>query len=248
MTLHSFRSLGFSKVIEPNIQFLTWSEFTRQSRRFDLLVVVGFFFLYCLLVDFTSLKLLKPVFLTCIFLYPDIFHSFSANTGPLLVHYWHFPFFAVWLRPPWCSLKPGEHLSAIETWLLWVSVCTFEIKQGYSWDHLVSEFNPLLLLEKEKLPLSQIPHPACESQQPDFAASSSLCVLLSLPFPRQSNADQVAFQVGGGLSALEQILQVISAASTPTAVPRIPLKWVPSPNASASISHANTQIKMHICL
>lgn len=173
-----------------------------------------------------------------------IFSQHWAIIGPL----WHFPFFAVWLRPPWCSLKPGEHLSAIETWLLWVSVCTFEIKQGYSWDHLVSEFNPLLLLEKEKLPLSQIPRPACESQQPDFAASSSLCVLLSLPFPRQSNADQVAFQVGGGLSALEQILQVISAASTPTAVPRIPLKWVPSPNASASVSHANTQIKMHICL
>uniref|UniRef100_A0A8C6L0W3 S-phase cyclin A associated protein in the ER n=1 Tax=Nothobranchius furzeri TaxID=105023 RepID=A0A8C6L0W3_NOTFU len=41
---------------------------------------------------------------------------------------------------------------------------------------------------------------------------------------KQNNADQVAFQVGGGLSALEQILQVISAASTPTAVPRIPLK------------------------
>uniref|UniRef100_A0AAX7UE64 S phase cyclin A-associated protein in the endoplasmic reticulum N-terminal domain-containing protein n=1 Tax=Astatotilapia calliptera TaxID=8154 RepID=A0AAX7UE64_ASTCA len=41
---------------------------------------------------------------------------------------------------------------------------------------------------------------------------------------KQNNADQVAFQVGGGLSALEQILQVITAASTPTAVPRIPLK------------------------
>ncbi|XP_072241940.1 S phase cyclin A-associated protein in the endoplasmic reticulum isoform X3 [Leuresthes tenuis] len=41
---------------------------------------------------------------------------------------------------------------------------------------------------------------------------------------KQNNADQVAFQVGGGLSALEQILQVIAAASTPTAVPRIPLK------------------------
>ncbi|XP_032379395.1 S phase cyclin A-associated protein in the endoplasmic reticulum isoform X3 [Etheostoma spectabile] len=40
---------------------------------------------------------------------------------------------------------------------------------------------------------------------------------------KQNNADQVAFQVGGGLSALEQILQVF-AASTPTAVPRIPLK------------------------
>ncbi|XP_034442831.1 S phase cyclin A-associated protein in the endoplasmic reticulum isoform X5 [Hippoglossus hippoglossus] len=41
---------------------------------------------------------------------------------------------------------------------------------------------------------------------------------------KQNNADQVAFQVGGGLSALEQILHVITAASTPTAVPRIPLK------------------------
>ncbi|KAM7414572.1 hypothetical protein PAMA_019404 [Pampus argenteus] len=41
---------------------------------------------------------------------------------------------------------------------------------------------------------------------------------------KQNNADQVAFQVGGGLSALEQILQVLSAVSTPTAVPRIPFK------------------------
>ncbi|XP_051978575.1 S phase cyclin A-associated protein in the endoplasmic reticulum-like isoform X2 [Xyrauchen texanus] len=41
---------------------------------------------------------------------------------------------------------------------------------------------------------------------------------------KQNNADQVAFQVGGGLSALEQILQVVSAVSTPTTVPRIPLK------------------------
>ncbi|XP_029290663.1 S phase cyclin A-associated protein in the endoplasmic reticulum isoform X2 [Cottoperca gobio] len=41
---------------------------------------------------------------------------------------------------------------------------------------------------------------------------------------KQHNADQVAFQVGGGLTALEQILQVVAAASTPTAVPRIPLK------------------------
>ncbi|XP_010770774.1 S phase cyclin A-associated protein in the endoplasmic reticulum isoform X4 [Notothenia coriiceps] len=41
---------------------------------------------------------------------------------------------------------------------------------------------------------------------------------------KQHNADQVAFQVGGGLSALEQILQVVTAVSTPTAVPRIPLK------------------------
>ncbi|XP_058622545.1 S phase cyclin A-associated protein in the endoplasmic reticulum isoform X3 [Onychostoma macrolepis] len=41
---------------------------------------------------------------------------------------------------------------------------------------------------------------------------------------KQNNADQVAFQVGGGLSALEQILQVVTTACSPTAVPRIPLK------------------------
>ncbi|XP_065148190.1 S phase cyclin A-associated protein in the endoplasmic reticulum isoform X4 [Paramisgurnus dabryanus] len=41
---------------------------------------------------------------------------------------------------------------------------------------------------------------------------------------KQNNADQVAFQVGGGLSALEQILQVITTVSNPTTVPRIPLK------------------------
>ncbi|XP_029613487.1 S phase cyclin A-associated protein in the endoplasmic reticulum isoform X2 [Salmo trutta] len=41
---------------------------------------------------------------------------------------------------------------------------------------------------------------------------------------KKNNADQVAFQVGGGLSALEQILLVVTAASTPTAVPRIPIK------------------------
>ncbi|KAM9377241.1 S phase cyclin A-associated protein in the endoplasmic reticulum isoform 1-T1 [Pholidichthys leucotaenia] len=41
---------------------------------------------------------------------------------------------------------------------------------------------------------------------------------------KQNNADQVAFQVGGGLFALEQILQVITAVSTPTALPRIPHK------------------------
>ncbi|XP_072527131.1 S phase cyclin A-associated protein in the endoplasmic reticulum isoform X5 [Salminus brasiliensis] len=41
---------------------------------------------------------------------------------------------------------------------------------------------------------------------------------------KQNNADQVAFQVGGGLFALEQILQVVTAASSPTAIPRIPLK------------------------
>ncbi|KAL0968285.1 hypothetical protein UPYG_G00264830 [Umbra pygmaea] len=41
---------------------------------------------------------------------------------------------------------------------------------------------------------------------------------------KQNNADQVAFQLGGGLSALELILQVVTTASSPTAVPRIPLK------------------------
>uniref|UniRef100_A0AAV2L0V9 U1-type domain-containing protein n=1 Tax=Knipowitschia caucasica TaxID=637954 RepID=A0AAV2L0V9_KNICA len=41
---------------------------------------------------------------------------------------------------------------------------------------------------------------------------------------KQNNADQVAFQVSGGLAALAQILQVFSAASTPNAVPRIPVK------------------------
>lgn len=41
--------------------------------------------------------------------------------------------------------------------------------------------------------------------------------------------------MGGGLSALEQILQIITAASTPTAVPRIPHKWVLSPNLTVYI-------------
>uniref|UniRef100_A0A3P9IE25 S-phase cyclin A-associated protein in the ER n=1 Tax=Oryzias latipes TaxID=8090 RepID=A0A3P9IE25_ORYLA len=47
---------------------------------------------------------------------------------------------------------------------------------------------------------------------------------LSRIFEKQNTADQVVFQVSGGLSALEQILQVITAASTPIAVPRIPPK------------------------
>ncbi|XP_055078235.1 S phase cyclin A-associated protein in the endoplasmic reticulum [Periophthalmus magnuspinnatus] len=41
---------------------------------------------------------------------------------------------------------------------------------------------------------------------------------------KQNNADQVAFQVGGGLLALEQILQVITAVSSPSAAPRVPVK------------------------
>ncbi|XP_068170027.1 S phase cyclin A-associated protein in the endoplasmic reticulum isoform X2 [Antennarius striatus] len=47
---------------------------------------------------------------------------------------------------------------------------------------------------------------------------------LSRILEKQNNADQVAFQLGGGLSALEQILQVVTGVSTPTAVPRIPSK------------------------
>ncbi|XP_071003644.1 S phase cyclin A-associated protein in the endoplasmic reticulum-like isoform X5 [Oncorhynchus clarkii lewisi] len=39
---------------------------------------------------------------------------------------------------------------------------------------------------------------------------------------KRNNEDQVAFQVGGGLSTLEQILQVVTATSTPTS--RIPIK------------------------
>ncbi|XP_029490157.1 S phase cyclin A-associated protein in the endoplasmic reticulum-like isoform X6 [Oncorhynchus nerka] len=41
---------------------------------------------------------------------------------------------------------------------------------------------------------------------------------------KQNNEDQVAFQVGGGLSTLEQILQVVTVTATPTAVSRIPIK------------------------
>uniref|UniRef100_A0A4W5P1L2 S-phase cyclin A-associated protein in the ER n=1 Tax=Hucho hucho TaxID=62062 RepID=A0A4W5P1L2_9TELE len=41
---------------------------------------------------------------------------------------------------------------------------------------------------------------------------------------KRNNEDQVAFQVGGGLSTLEQILQVVTATSTPNAVSRIPIK------------------------
>lgn len=89
-----------------------------------------------------------------------------------------------------------------------------------------------------------IPCPACGSLSLSFFSLPLFFLSLSLSFSHslflsfshslshiyQNNADQVAFQVGGGLSALEQILQVVTAASTPTAVPRIPLKWVLSPN------------------
>ncbi|XP_063053955.1 S phase cyclin A-associated protein in the endoplasmic reticulum [Engraulis encrasicolus] len=62
---------------------------------------------------------------------------------------------------------------------------------------------------------------------------------------KQNTADQVAFQVGGGLLALEQILQVVTAANTAAAIPRIPVKQRPvyklgcnSEDKSAGISSA----------
>ncbi|XP_038640148.1 S phase cyclin A-associated protein in the endoplasmic reticulum isoform X1 [Scyliorhinus canicula] len=41
---------------------------------------------------------------------------------------------------------------------------------------------------------------------------------------KQNNADQIGFQVGGGLSALEQILHVVNTVSSPNIAPRIPVK------------------------
>ncbi|XP_048376658.2 S phase cyclin A-associated protein in the endoplasmic reticulum isoform X2 [Stegostoma tigrinum] len=41
---------------------------------------------------------------------------------------------------------------------------------------------------------------------------------------KQNNADQIGFQVGGGLTALEQILQVVNTVSSPNTAPRIPVK------------------------
>ncbi|XP_067829628.1 S phase cyclin A-associated protein in the endoplasmic reticulum isoform X2 [Heptranchias perlo] len=41
---------------------------------------------------------------------------------------------------------------------------------------------------------------------------------------KQNNADQIGFQVGGGLTALEQILHVVNAVSSPNIAPRIPVK------------------------
>lgn len=76
------------------------------------------------------------------------------------------------------------------------------------------------------------------------SARLSMFVTVSLSLPClslfQNNADQVAFQVGGGLTALEQILQVVTAASSPTAVPRIPLKWVLTWRCTGSPSHSVT--------
>ncbi|XP_072574281.1 S phase cyclin A-associated protein in the endoplasmic reticulum isoform X5 [Paramormyrops kingsleyae] len=53
---------------------------------------------------------------------------------------------------------------------------------------------------------------------------------------KQNNADQVAFRLGGGLQALEQILQVAAVALTPTAVPRIPLKSLCSAVSTYSLA------------
>ncbi|GCC33323.1 hypothetical protein chiPu_0011792 [Chiloscyllium punctatum] len=41
---------------------------------------------------------------------------------------------------------------------------------------------------------------------------------------KQNNADQIGFQVGGGLTALEQILQIVNTVSSPNISPRIPVK------------------------
>ncbi|XP_078286221.1 S phase cyclin A-associated protein in the endoplasmic reticulum isoform X1 [Rhinoraja longicauda] len=41
---------------------------------------------------------------------------------------------------------------------------------------------------------------------------------------KQNSADQIGFQVGGGLTALEQILHVVNAVSSPNIAPRIPVK------------------------
>ncbi|XP_067871611.1 S phase cyclin A-associated protein in the endoplasmic reticulum isoform X2 [Heterodontus francisci] len=41
---------------------------------------------------------------------------------------------------------------------------------------------------------------------------------------KQNNADQIGFQVGGGLTALEQILHVVNTVSSPNIAPRIPVK------------------------
>uniref|UniRef100_A0A4W3HN00 S-phase cyclin A-associated protein in the ER n=1 Tax=Callorhinchus milii TaxID=7868 RepID=A0A4W3HN00_CALMI len=41
---------------------------------------------------------------------------------------------------------------------------------------------------------------------------------------KQNNADKIGFQVGGGLTALEQILQVVTAVSSPNISLRIPIK------------------------
>lgn len=111
-------------------------------------------------------------------------------------------------------------------------LCTFEIRQGYFRDHTLADFSLVL-------PLKKLSHGGnCVVSVSARVAPVWTFISLSVPslfVPRQNNADQVAFQMGGGLSALEQILQVVTVASTPSAVPRIPLKWVPSPNCALLI-------------
>lgn len=112
------------------------------------------------------------------------------------------------------------------------SLCTSEIRQGYFRDH--TNFSLVLPLEKFPRGGNCVISVSAGVAPPGWKFISH-SVPSSLFVPRQNNADQVAFQMGGGLSALEQILQVITVSSTPTAVPRIPLKWVPSPNCALLI-------------
>lgn len=184
----------------------------------------------------------KPVFLTwlCILIFSLMFSQHWCIIGPLLVLYW--PISGTPPSPPvLCRvaettlvLTKASGAAIVRHWN-WVSVCTLEIKQGHSWDHVLHSSSRCSCRTTRDSPHAN----------PPSSSQTLLCLLLfllSLPFPPQSNADQVAFQVGGGLSALEQILQVATAASSPTAVPRIPLKWVSSRNTPASVLHADTQI------
>lgn len=93
----------------------------------------------------------------------------------------------------------------------------FEFVQEFFRDRFVSDFSSAPPLEGVKTKYF-----LCENNLIPQLGLVFLTMFLVLP--SQNNADQVAFQVGGGLSALEQILQVVTAASCPNAVPRIPLK------------------------
>lgn len=132
------------------------------------------------------------------------------------------------LRPPWCKPKLTNCKAELG--------CTSEIRQGYLRDHTLADFSLVLPLEKfsrgGNCVISVSAHVAPLAEH----LFHSLSLYFTQFVPWQNNADQVAFQMGGGLSALEQILQVVTVASTPTAAPRIPLKWVPSPHCALLIS------------